>query len=174
MFEQYTYKQKTFALLVLFALLSITAYKRSFSNLIAVYKENNDLNKLSEEISNKSKNLDKLSKEIAQYDNYLGVQNIASDLVQQEILNFATLHDGVSINNLESIHTFDGENYKIYSNQLDVTGNVNALLKLAYDFETKFNFSRAINIHYYKTKKSNSNEQLHLKIVFQNYEMNKK
>lgn len=174
MFEQYTYKQKTIALLVLFVLLSITAYKRSFSNLIAAYKENKDLSKLSEEINSKSKNLEKLSKEIARYDSYLGVQNIASEIVQQEIVNFATLHEGISINNLESIHAFDGENYKIFSNQLVATGNVNNLLKLAYDFETNFNFSRVVSTTYYKVKKSNSSEQLHLKIVFQNYEMIKK
>lgn len=174
MFEQYSYKQKTIALLILTVLLGITAYKRSFSNLISVYKENKDLIELSEEINSKSKNLEKLSKDIAKYDNYLGNQNVSSEEAQQEIVNFATLHKGVSINSMQSIHTFDGENYKAYTNQLDVTGGINDLLVLAYDFETKFNLSRVINIQFYKIKKGNSVEQLHLKIVFQNYEMNKK
>lgn len=174
MFEQYTYKHKTFALIILFVVLSITAYKRSFSNLITVYKENKNLIQLSEEINSKSKNLEKLSKEITKYDNYLGNQNVTSEEAQQEIINFATLHKGVSINSMQSIHSFEGENYKAYTNQLDVTGEVNDLLVLAYDFETNFNLSRVINIQFYKSKKSNSAEQLHLKIVFQNYEMNKK
>lgn len=173
MFDQYTYKQKTIALIILFVLLSITAYKRSFSNLISAYKENKNLIRLSKEIKSKSKNLDKLSKDIAKYDSYLGNQNVTSEEAQQEIINFATLHNGVSINNMQSIHTYKGENYRAYTNQLDVTGGVNELLLLAYDFETKFNLSRVINTQFYKIKKGNSAEQLHLKIVFQNYEMNK-
>jgi hypothetical protein len=174
MFEQFSYKQKNLALVLLFVLLSITAYKRSFSNLIAAYNENKELTTLAEEINKKSKNLDKLSKEIALYDNYLGNQNVPVDIVQQEIVNFSTTHSGISINDLQSIHTFEGENYKAYSIQLDVIGNLNDLLKLAYDFETQFNSSRVVSTKFYKTKKNNTVEQLHLKIVFQNYEMIKK
>lgn len=173
MFEKYSYKQKTIALLILIVLLSITAYKRSFSNLISVYNENKNLIQLSEEINSKSKNIEKLSKDIVRLDNCLGNQDVASEEAQQEIVSFATLHKGISINNVQSIHVFEGENYKAYTNQLEVTGGINDLLVLAYDFETKFNLSRVINIQFYKIKKSNSNEQLYLKIVFQNYEMNK-
>lgn len=173
MFEQYTYKQKTLALLIIFVMLGITAYKRSFKNLIAVYSENKELAKLSEEIKRKSVSLEKLSKEIAQYDNYLGTQNIASDIVQQEIVNFATHHNGISINSMQSIHTFEGDDYKAYTHQLDVTGDLNNLLQLVYDFETTFNFSRVVSTHFYKVKKSNTTEQLHVRILFQNYEMKK-
>lgn len=171
MFEQYTYKQKCIALIVIFFMLSYTAYKRSFKNLIEVYKESTELTKLSNDIASKSKNLELLSMEIASYDKYLGNQNIARDIVQQEIIAFATQHDGVSINDLQAIHTFEGENYTIYTNQLDATGNINSLLKLGYDFETKFNYSRVVSTNYYTVKKNNSNEILHLKVLFQNYEM---
>ena len=86
MFEQYTYKQKCIALLVIFIMLSYTAYKRSFKNLIEVYKEHKELNFRSQEITSKSKNLELLSMEIASYDKYLGNQNVARDIVQQEII----------------------------------------------------------------------------------------
>ncbi len=174
MFEQYTYKQKSIALVVVFLMLSYTAYKRSFKNLIEVYEENKELTKRSNDIVSKSKNLDILSMEIASYDKYLGNQNIARDVVQQEVIAFSTQHEGISINDLQAIHAFEGENYSIYTNQLDVTGNINDLLKLAYDFETKFNFSRVVSTNYYTVKKNNANEILHLKILFQNYEMKSK
>ena len=174
MFEQYTYKQKSIALVVVFLMLSYTAYKRSFKNLIEVYEENKELTKRSNDIVSKSKNLDILSMEIASYDKYLGNQNIARDVVQQEVISFSTQHEGISINDLQAIHAFKGENYSIYTNQLDVTGNINDLLKLAYDFETKFNFSRVVSTNYYTVKKNNANEILHLKILFQNYEMKSK
>lgn len=174
MFEQYTYKQKCLALLVLFFMLSFTAYKRSFKNLIDVYKENKALTKLSSDIASKSKSLEVLSMEIASYDKYLGNQNVSRDVVQQEIIAFSTQHDGISINDLQGIHTFTGQNYNIYTNQLDVTGNINDLIKLGYDFETKFDFSRVVSTNYYTVKKNNSSEVLHLKVLFQNYAMNKK
>lgn len=173
MFEKYTYKQKCIALVVLFFMLLFTAYKRSFKSLIAVYKEHNVLLVTANDIASKSRSLDVLSMEIASYDKYLGNQNVAKDIVQQEIIAFSTLHSGVSINDLQAIHVYAGDNYSVYTNQLDVTGNINNLIKLAYDFETKFNFSRVISTNYYKVKKNNSNEILHLKIIFQNYENNK-
>ncbi len=174
MFEQYTYKQKCIALLAIFFMLSYTAYKRSFKNLIEVIKENKELTNLSNDIASKAKSLDVLSMEIASYDKYLGDQNVARDVVQQEIIAFATQHEGISINDLQAIHKFDGENYNIYTNQLDITGNINSLLKLGYDFETQFSYSRVVSGNYYTVKKNNSNETLHLKILFQNYEMKSK
>ena len=174
MFEQYTYKQKCIALLVIFIMLSYTAYKRSFKNFIEVYQENKELNFRSQEITTKSRNLELLSMEIASYDKYLGNQNVARDIVQQEIIAFSTQHQGISISDLQAIHTYEGESYSIYTNQLDVTGNINNLIQLAYDFETQFNFSRVVSTNYYTLKKNNNTEILHLKIVFQNYEMKSK
>ena len=165
MFEQYTYKQKCVALLVVFLMLSYTAYKRSFKNLFEVFNENKELAILSNEIASKSKSLDVLSMEIASYDKYLGNQNVARDVVQQEIIAFSTQYNGISINDLQAIHTFTADNYSVYTNQLDVTGNINNLLQLAYGFETKFNFCRVVSTNYYKVKKNNSNETLHLKII---------
>lgn len=170
MFENYSYKQKFIALLVVFLMLSYTAYKRSFKNLFAVYEEYKQLSLLSSDIKNKTKNVDALSMEIASYDKFLGNQDVSKDVVQQEIIAFSTSHQGISINDLQAIHTFEDENYRVYTNQLDVTGDINSLLSLSYNFETKFLFSRVISTNLYTTKKNNSKETLHLKIIFQNYE----
>ncbi|NHN27410.1 hypothetical protein FIA58_017150 [Flavobacterium jejuense] len=160
--------------MIVFFMLTYTAYKRSFKNLIEVFKENKELTARSNDIASKSENLELLAMEIASYDKYLGNQNIARDIVQQEVIAFSTQHQGISINDLQAIHMFEGENYSIYTNQLDVTGNINDLMRLAYDFETKFNFSRVVSTNYYTVKKNNKNEILHLKILFQNYEMKSK
>ena len=103
----------------------------------------------------------------------MGNQNVSNDVIQQEIIAFSTSHKGISIHELETTHVFEKENYRILTNQLDVIGNINELLKLTYDFETKFSFSRVISMNFYVKKKGNSSEELHLKIIFQNYENNK-
>jgi hypothetical protein len=173
MFESYSYKKKFIALILIFCMLSVAAYRRSFGSLIEAYKENKQLKELSNSIKSKTDNIDGLRNKVYQYDKFLGNQNVSNDVIQQEIIAFSTSHKGISIQELETTHIFEEENYRVLTNQLDVIGNINHLLKLTYDFETKFNFSRVISMNFYVKKTSNSSEELHLKIIFQNYENNK-
>lgn len=170
MFENYTYKKKFAALILVFCMLSVAAYKRSFVNLIEVYTENVNLEELSGSIKNKTNNIDELRVRVTQYDKFLGNQNVSNDIIQQEIVAFLISNKGISINELKATHVFENENYRILTNQLDIVGDANDLLKLIYGFETKFNFSRVISTNFYTKKKNNINEELHLKIIFQNYE----
>lgn len=173
MFEKYSYKQKCLALCGIFFMLSITAYKRSFSALFEVIKEHKTLTKTTEDFDKKSNNADILDKEIALLDKTIGKEGVSKEKVQQSIVSFTSEnHPQVSISDLQPIHVFSDENYKIVTNQLDVTGNANQLLKLGYDFEKQFKFSRIVSMNFY-TAKNNKSELLHLKIIFQNYENNK-
>jgi hypothetical protein len=171
MFEQYTYKQKFMALLIVFVMLSITAYKRSFSTLFQVMKENRELNNQVNQLANKAKNSDKLIEEVAALDKLIGKEGMQSQEVQQQIVNFATKNANVSISDLQPIHIADDGNYVISTNQIDVTGNVNQLLQTSYAFEQKFEWSRLASVNFYTIKKNNKPEALHLKMIFQNYEM---
>lgn len=171
MFEQYSYKTKFLALLCIFGMLSAAAYKRSFKTLIEVVKENHTLSEKTADISRKSKDSEKLALHIANLDKALGKEGVTKERIQQGIVGFATAnHPGVSIHDLQPIHLYAYENYNIISNQLDLTGNANNLLRLGYDFEKQFDASRITSMNFYTTKKNNQSELLHLKIIFQNYE----
>lgn len=172
-FEQYTYKTKIKALIVVFCMLSYAAYKRSFSTLIDVLKENNELNKKVIPANNQ-KNIKDLYAEIAYLNKMIGKETNDKEKIQQDIISFvADNGKGVSIYELKSIHEFSDENHNIYTNQLDVTGNTNDLLALSYAFEKKINYSRIISVNFYTVKKNNNPDALHLKMIFQNYENNK-
>lgn len=173
MFDKYTYKQKFIALLIVFIMLGITSYKRSFKGLFDVYSENKRLASLYDEMKNKSENLNLLTMQIANYDNYLGKQFLPEEIVQQEIVSFVAKEKGISINSLESIHSFEGETYFVYTNQLDVTGQMNDLLGLSYNFETKFDKSRVISTRLYTEKNNIKGKVVHLKVLFQNYKLKK-
>jgi hypothetical protein len=126
------------------------------------------------EINKKGNSSDELIKEIAYLDKIIGKQEMTKEMVQQGIVSFVTEnHPKVSINDLQSIHIFPDGNYTIITNQLDVTGNVNDLLQLAYDYEKKIDFSRIVSMNFYTAKKNNKAVVLHLKMNFQNYENNK-
>lgn len=174
MFENYSYKIKCTALIVVFLMLSITAYKRSFHTLFQVISEYKVLSAKADDINKKANNTDGLIRDIAYLDKIIGKEGITKEMVQQGIVSFASeKHPQVSINDLQPIHVFPDDNYTIITNQLDVTGNSNQLLQLGYDFEKEFNFSRMVSMNFYIAKKNNKSDVLHLKMIFQNYENNK-
>lgn len=174
MFEQYSYKKKFMALLLVFVMLSITAYKRSFSELFQVISDYKILSKKVEYLNKKANNSEKLINEVAYLDKIMGKEGTTKEMIQQGIISFVSEnHAGISINEIQAIHVFSDENYTIITNQLDETGGANQLLQLGYDFEKKFNLSRVTSMNFYTTKNNNKSEVLHLKIIFQNYENNK-
>jgi hypothetical protein len=174
MFNQYPYKLKFKFLIVLFLMLSIAAYRRSFSSLIDAVKENHVLNNKVELLKNKAKNINQINSEIASLDKMIGKEGVAKEKVQQGIVSFLLDNSsGVSINDMQTIHEFHDSNFNIYTYQLDLIGNFNQLIKVAYTFEKKFEFSKITNTRFYIDKKNNKSDILHLKIIFQNYENNK-
>lgn len=173
MFENYSYKQKFYALGIVFLMLSITAYKRSFHTLFEVVSEYRVLSKKADDISRKAKNTGTLKNDVEYLDKIIGKEGVTKEMVQQGIIGFASSNSGISINDLKPIHDFPETDYHIITNQLDVTGNANQLLELAYNFEKKFNYSRMVSQSFYTTKKNNKSEVLHLKMIFQNYENTK-
>jgi hypothetical protein len=174
MVEKYSNKQKLYALIVLFFLLSITAYKRSFHTLFDAVTEYRALSKKAQDIHKKAKSTGALTKDIAYLDQIMGKDGVSKEMVQQGIVGFVSENSpAVSISDLKPIHDFPQGDCHIITNQLDVTGTSNELLNLAYNFERKFTLSRMVSMNFYTTKKNNKSEVLHLKMIFQNYENNK-
>ncbi|WP_157499386.1 hypothetical protein [Flavobacterium beibuense] len=174
MFDKYSFKIKFRALIAIFFILLFTSYKRSFSTLIGVVKENSELKDKVADLKNTSSDYNLLQSQIAAIDKIIGKEGINKEKIQQDIIDFITSNGKkTSIYHLQSIHEFSDDNYHIYTNEVDITGELNDLLKLTYDFEIKFNNSRLISMDFYTARKTNQSDILHLKLIFQNYE-NKK
>mgnify|MGYP003612168191 CR=1 FL=1 len=174
MFEKYSFKIKFKALLVLFVLLSIAAYRRSFSSLGDALMENRTLVKRVEQMQSKTMDVGKLRSEIEGLDKIIGKEGVSREKVQQSIVGFLSENTTtIQINDLKTIHEFVEENYKIYTYQLDLLGNYNQLSHVAYQFEKKFEYSKIVSMKFYVDKKNNKSEVLHLKMIFQNYENTK-
>ncbi|MFK7000657.1 hypothetical protein [Flavobacterium oreochromis] len=171
MFNQYNYKQKFSALIVVFFLLLITAYKRSFSQLIASYKEYNLLINKKEEFTKKSLQLNKIKEDVSTLDQILGKGGLPKEQIQQEIIQFiAQNHPDVTIDHIQPIHHFQDESFDIVTHIIDLTANTNQLLNTIYNFEKQFETSKIISLQFYTTVKNDQEEKLHLKLIFQNYE----
>ena len=173
-FEKYSYKNKFTALIVIFAMLSYTAYKRSFSSLINIIKENKELTQNVKKLNDSSKNINKITSNLAAIDKIIGKESIDKETIQQDVISYIALHRGkVSIYSMQPVHEYRDGSHTIYTNRLDVTGNVDQLLSLAYDFEKNFNYSKLVSVKFYTIKKNNNPDVLHLQMIFQNYENNK-
>lgn len=172
-FEKYTYKTKVKALAVLFVLLSYTSYKRSFTSLISLIRENKELNEKANKVNNKPNDINNLNDQLMLLDRMIGGEVNNKEEIQHNIINFISRYSqDISIYNLDQMHEFEDSNYKIYTNQVDVTGEINHLLKLSYDFEKNFSSSKLISVNFYTQKENNKTDVLHLKMIFQNYENN--
>lgn len=174
MFNQYSYKAKFKFLLVFIVILSIAAYKRSFANLFVLYSEYGNLKEKNMAIATQKPNIKNITEQISTLDQLIGKDGVEKDKIQQGIVDFL-VQNGVSVSifDMQPVHEFETDDYMIYTFQLDVTGNYNQLQELAYRFEKDYSLSKIVSLKFYKEKKNNKTDVLHLKLIFQNYE-NKK
>ncbi|AEW86797.1 hypothetical protein B0A78_11565 [Flavobacterium columnare NBRC 100251 = ATCC 23463] len=171
MFNQYTFKQKFKALIFVFFLLLITAYKRSFSPLMDSYGEYKTLKAKTQEINSKSSGVKKLNEEVTKLDLLIGKSEKEKEVIQQEIIDFVTKnHPEVTIHTIQPIHFFKEEHFSVITNTIVLSGTTNQLLKTAYNFENQFESSKLISLHFFTEKKNDKEEKLYLKLIFQNYE----
>lgn len=174
MFNQYSYKVKFRFLLIFSVVLAITAYKRSYGNLFALFSENRELKERNIDVNKQKPNVRLLNQQIVALDKLIGKGDVEKDKIQREIVDFLVKNgSAVSIFDLQPVHEFQMEDYNIYTFQLDLTGSYNQLLTLMYHFEKQFDYSKIVSAKFYKEKRNNKIDILHLKLIFQNYE-NKK
>ena len=169
-FANHSFKTKFYALIALFILLFCTAYKRSFSTFFSIWREHTTLSARSEEINTKIDGFRSLVQELDRLDTVIGNGAGSPEKVQQEIIGFVTQRNSVTISNLQPIHQKENGRYRINTYQIDLSGTINDLVKLAYDFEKIFPHAKLVSLKFYSVKKPNVGDIPHLKIILQNYE----
>lgn len=170
MFENYTYKFKFKVLIGLIVILSITAYKRSFSVLIFNYNQYVDLKETILSAKKNALNIDELQRKLQLVNSNLGNGKEKSATVQQDLISFGTSSEyNVSLYSVKPIHLFEDQKYFVNTFNIDLTGDYNNLVKLMHSYETKFENSKIVSAEFQLQKKSKM-EQLHLNLIFQNYE----
>jgi hypothetical protein len=172
MFDKYTYKQKFYALIILFIMLLLASYKKTFKH---VFSAQNELSLIEERITESNvsdQDLYVLNSQLTDLDLFIRGQNAEPQLVQHEILDFITRSNfKVDVVNIENVHLFKDTDFMIYTNQLEVEGDYIDLMKLLYSIENKFESSRVVSLAFYVKKDfRNKRKRLILKLILQNYE----
>jgi len=171
-FENLTYKQKIIGLAVLAVLLFLAANKRSFRITRQAYNQVSSLEEKLEYVNSSTSNVQQIQQELDLYDKIIGVQGLDAESVRQNILDFTTSSSEVSVWDMEEIHIAQSNGFKLFTHQLTLEGDYNALIDMIYKFEKEFKFSSIISVGFYKEKEYRSRKsKLRAKIIFQNYEI---
>ena len=173
MFDRFTYKQKNYGLLLLLLLMIIVGYKRSFVLTLNAMTEleSQEAQKISAQ--NAQQTIDALLISIQQLNKNIGKSDIEPDKVNQEILStiseFAKTNE-VSLQQLESTHSFQTVDFTIFSNLIAVEGSFNGILSLVHFMENNFEYARLTNVSLFtSTDVTNKKTKLYGKLLFQHY-----
>ena len=172
MFKNLTYKQRFFAVIAIFIVLSLASYKRKFKDMLVAKRDLTNMeNKLST-IENSFNDIYNLKNEIDDLDNLIGGQILNPELVQGKILDFISKTGfDVGIASIADVHLFSGKEFLIYSNQIEIEGTYKNLVNTLYGIEKNFKSSRVASTRFYSKMNYKTNtKHLFLKIILQNYE----
>lgn len=179
MFDKLTYKQKNYGLLLMFVLMLMVSYKRSFVLTLNALDEleHQESQKIAAENSQQETEILQVS--IAQLNKNIGRSDIAPDKVNQEILGtiseFARTNE-VNLERLEETHSFQTVDFTIFSNLIAVEGSFNGILSLIHYMENSFEYARLTNVNLYTEQElgggsggTTKKTKLYGKLLFQHY-----
>lgn len=171
MFKEVSYKNKFFAVIILFIVLSITAYKRSFKATFEAVNFYKEAKKNIEKSSNTQEEIGFLKNEMLNLDNIIGKKSRNPEIVQNEILNFLSQQEKNNLSKIDKLHISNDEYFTIYSNTISLKGSFNELIKTIHAFENNFEYARIASLKLYvvRNRKTYKNE-LYNQLIFQNYE----
>jgi len=175
-FDNYSYKQKNLALLVLGVLLVAVAYKRSFKTTFETQAYIAELALKKEEAISSQQAIRQLQLEIANVNKLLGKENVSIERVQQGFLNFFALKSsGLSVQQIEEVYTFDHPDFSINTFRIDVKGDFIQQLRFINNLEKDFDEARLIHTHF-ETQKDLVTGRSYLisTLLLQNYVRSKK
>ena len=171
-FDQYSYKQKNYALVIVSVLLIAASYKRAFKTTIETRAYRKELVDKIETSKHAIVDIRKTQREIAYLNKLLGKEDITIEKVQQGFLNFVqTNSTSISVHQVDEVLTFQHPDFSINTHRIVLKGNFIPTLKFIYELETKFDLAKLVNVNFeFKKYSSEEKEQLYTTLLMQNYE----
>lgn len=172
-FENYSFKQKNYVLLLVIVLLLVVIYKRSFLTIKEIKIYDKELDRQLEMSLNAERNIRILKSELAVLDKIIGKENLAIEKVQQGFLNFFSEYDDkLKINRFSEVIKFQHPDFTIYTHEVEMEGDYKQAVHFIYNLEKEFKMARLINTSFSLRNSLGRNEQqqnLFIKLLMQNY-----
>ncbi|MCK8482226.1 hypothetical protein [Psychroserpens algicola] len=175
MSKSFTYKQKFFGIVLGFIILLLASYKKTYKHVFEAKAQISLVNDKLQNVDNSYNEIFILKNEISSLDNIIGGHSKNPEQVQQMILDFVSNSEyDVDISSIDDTHLFSDNEFRIYTNTIEIEGTYFDLMTLFYDIEKEFNMSKIVSAKLFSIKNYRTNsKRLYLKLIFQNYEKNK-
>jgi hypothetical protein len=172
MFKKYTYQQKFKVSIVLLVLLALATYKKTYRQIFRIHNELETMTQRINETGASNQEIYNINTQLNDLDVLIGRQGAEPEMIQHKMLDFITNSKlDVNVINIEKAHLFKGAEFMIYTNQIEVEGGYENLVKLLFQIESDFMISRVSNVKLYTVKDfRNKKKRLILKLILQNYE----
>jgi hypothetical protein len=175
-FDQYSFKQKNYALVVLTVLLIAASYKRAFKNTIETVQYRKELNEKIIFSKNAINEIKGIQTQIVYYNKLLGKENVTIEKVQQGFLNFLAINNtDLIVYQIDEVLTFQHPDFSINTHKIILKGNFNQTLRFINKLEKHFDLAKLINVSFeFKKYNSDEKEELYTTLLLQNYEQGTK
>lgn len=174
-FNKYTFRQKNFALLVIFVLLLMVTYKRAIKPTFESLGLQEELMQKRTDAERSLTTLKLKRMELAGVNKLIGQEGVTTEKVQQGLLSFHTQKSqaGVRVSQIDEPFHYVHPDFYIYTNQVTLRGDFHSLHQFIYDLETEFDLARVVSVRYFTEKNyDNSKEELFTTLLIQNFEKN--
>lgn len=170
-FDQYTYRQKNYALLILSVLLFAVTYKKAILVTLETKKYRNELEQKLTRAEGADREIRSEMANLALLDNIIGKENATVDQVQQGFLNFIAKHSkGIRVYEISEVLEFKHPDYTINTHRIVIKGDFLKTLDLIYALEKEFKLARVLNVSCeYKRYSIDSDLDLYTTVLLQNY-----
>ena len=170
-FDNYSFKKKNYALLVLIVLLLAVVYKRSIKTTLEIRTYRSELIDKVEKASFAVHDIQLVQQQINGLNSYLGQENNSVEKVQQGFLNFFARHtQQLTVYQLDEVLTYQHPDFSVKTHRIVLKGGFISTLKFIHQLETNFELARLIHVSFAFQKYPNdTDESLYTTILLQNY-----
>lgn len=171
-FEQYSYKQKNYALLILAVLLIAVSYKRAFKVTIETIDAKQEMGQKIELAKHAVQEIRNTQKDISFLNKLLGKENVTIEKVQQTFLDFLEKKSkNVIVYQMDEVLTFNHPDFTINTHRVILKGKFKPTLMFLYHLEKEYDLAKLVHVDFaYKKFNSDEKDQLFTTILLQNYE----
>jgi hypothetical protein len=171
-FDQYSYKQKNYALLILAVLLIAVSYKRSFKVTLETIDAKQELEQKIEKAHFAVRDIRHTQREIAFLNRLLGEDNVTIEKVQQSFLVFLEKNSNdIIVYQVDEVLKFKHPDFSINTHRVILKGKFIPTLQFLYQLEKEFDLAKLVSLNFeYKKFNSEEKEQLYTTLLLQNYE----
>jgi hypothetical protein len=171
-FDQYSYKQKNYALLILAVLLIAVSYKRSFKVTLETIDAKQELEQKIEKAHFAVRDIRHTQREIAFLNRLLGEENVTIEKVQQSFLVFLEKNSNdIIVYQVDEVLKFKHPDFSINTHRVILKGKFIPTLQFLYQLEKEFDLAKLVSVNFeYKKFNSEEKEQLYTTLLLQNYE----